>query len=372
MNKNVFDGQPSIILEHRPFFSIIIPCYTKTPEYKTLPMLLDSILAQDMNDDIEVILADDCSPANYQKVVDKYRDKLSIRQIKTDYNFAPGNTREKGVSIAEGEWVCFADHDDEFVPGTLKDIKSNIIANREDQFVVANFYEMNPDTREIIRAMEYTRNWMHAKFYNLDNFWKKYNIHFKKDLLTHEDICVSTQINCAAHMSGKEPLYLNIFCYSWMSRPTTISREKYGDHSFIEVFYKDYIISTGYTYFDQFENNGVDYEYTFESTIDVLLYCYFYLQGIKFHHHDDWIRDNEQYAREYLIKIKETFGVNNRAIIEYSSINDAAIYVTVRDSAVIGVGTFIETETFAQWLDILHKDIPERLTMSEVITKANM
>ena len=56
-----------------------------------------------MNDDIEVILADDCSPESYQEVVDSYRDILSIRQIKTDYNFTPGNTREKGVSIADGE-----------------------------------------------------------------------------------------------------------------------------------------------------------------------------------------------------------------------------------------------------------------------------
>lgn len=367
-NKNVFTGYPSITLDHRPFYSIIIPCYNSG---KTLGTLLDSILAQNMNDDLEVILADDCSPESYQDIVEQYSNILSIRQIQTDYNFAPGNTREKGVSIAEGEWICFADHDDEFIPETLRIVKEMILESGEDQFVVTNFYEMNPSTREIIRTMEGTRNWMHAKFYNLDNFWKKYDIHFKKDLLTHEDICVSSQINCAAVMSGKEPSYFPIFTYCWMARPTTISREKYGDHSFIEVFYRDYIESTGYTYYNQFLKYGMDVNYTFESMVEVLLYCYFYLQGIKFHQ-SNWLRENEQHAREYLLTIKEAFGVSNQFIFDYISRNDAEMYIKIRESAYIGVGSNIETETLWQFLEKLHKDLPTRETMSEVIKKENL
>lgn len=368
--KNIsFDGKPSIVLEHRPFYSIIIPCYNSG---KTLGSLLESIVQQDMNEDIEVILSDDHSTESYQDIVNGYRNILSIRQIQTDYNFAPGNTREKGVSIAEGEWVCFADHDDEFIPFALKEIKQNILESGEDQFVVTDFYEMNPDTREIIREMKGTRNWMHSKFYNLDNFWKKYDIHFKKDLLTHEDICVSSQVNCAAIMSGKEPSYFPIFSYCWMSRPTTISREKYGDHAFLEVFFRDYIESTGYTYYRQYFKYGLSSEYTFSSMVEVLIYCYFYLQGIKFQHPTDWIRDNEQHAREYFLTIKETFKVTNQDIINFCSQNDAGLFVKVRESANIGVGTFIETETFLQWLDKLHKDIPVRETMSQVIKKENL
>lgn len=369
-NTNVFDGSPSIILNHRPYFSIIIPCYNSR---KTLGGLLESIIAQDMNDDIEVILADDCSPESYQDVVERYNKKLSIRQIRTDYNFAPGNTREKGASIAEGEWICFADHDDEFVPGTFKEIKKAIWENNEDQFVVANFYEMNPDTREVIQEMRGMRNWMHAKFYNLDNFWRKYNIHFKKDLLTHEDICVSSQINCAAVKSGKEPLCLDLFCYMWMARPTSISREKYGDRTFLEVFYRDYIESTGYTYIDQLVNNNVDVGYVYDSVLEVLLYCYFYMQGFKFHRPVDWLRDNEQHAREYFVTIKEMFGVTNTEIINYIAQDEARMYMEVKDFAHIGAGPFMETETFAQWLDKLHSDIHiNRVAMSDAMHKENL
>ena len=369
MSTNNFNGQPSIILEHRPFYSIIIPCYNSR---KTLGALLDSIVAQEMNDDIEVILSDDHSTEPYQDIVDKYIDILSIRQIQTDYNFAPGNTREKGVSIAEGEWVCFADHDDEFIPNTLKEVKNRILETGENQFVVTDFYEMNPDTREIIREMRGTRNWMHSKFYHLDNFWKRYDIHFKKDLLTHEDICVSSQINCAAVMSGREPSYFDIFTYCWMSRPTTISREKYGDHSFLEVFFNDYIESTGYTYYRQYYKYGMSDEYISSSMIEVLLYCYFYIQGFKFHHPINWIRDNENYARDYFVTLKETFKITNKQILEFVKQNDASLYVAVRDSAYVGVGPFVEVETFGQFMDKLHKDIYMKETMSQVMRKENM
>lgn len=364
-----FSGKPSIVLEHRPFYSIIVPCYNSR---KTIGSLLDSIVAQEMNEDIEVILSDDHSTESYDDVVDEYKNILSIKRILTDYNFAPGNTREKGVSIAEGEWVCFADHDDEFIPNTLKEVKNKILETGENQFVITDFYELNPDTREIIRTMEGTRNWMHSKFYNLDNFWKRYDIHFKKDLLTHEDICVSSQINCAVEMSKKEPLYFNIFTYYWMSRPTSISREKYGNHCFLEVFFKDYIESTGYTYYRQYMKYGMSSDYAFDAMVEVFVYCYFYLQGIKFHQGHDWLRENEQHVREYLILIKETFKVSNKDIFEYIARNDADMYIKVRDSAFIGVGSHIETETLWQFLEKMHKDLHVRETMSDVIRKENL
>ena len=365
---NYFDGKPSIILDHRPFYSIIIPCYNSG---KVIDRLLDSIVSQNMNDDLEVIIADDCSTEPYQDVIDKYRNTLSIRQIQTDYNFAPGNTREKGVRIAEGEWICFADHDDEFIPGALAEIKTKILESGEDRFVITNFYEMNPDTREIINEMIGTRNWMHAKFYNLDNFWRRYDFHFKKDLLTHEDICVSSQVNCAVSIHGKQPTCFDIFSYCWMARPTTISRERYGNHTFLEVFFRDYIESTGYTIYNMIFKYGLSMNFAFNAMVEVLLYCYFYLQGIKFHQ-PDWFRENEQHAREYLIKIKETFNVTNKQIYDHVANYDAGLYVEVRKTSTIAVGSFIEEETFLQFIDKLHKDIVRRETMSQVIRKENL
>ena len=112
-NINIFDGNPSVELDHRPFFSIVVACYNPSVY---LERLLKSIEKQDMNDNIEVILSDDHSTEDYQVFVEKFSDRLCIRQIQTDYNFGPGNTREKGCTIVTGEWLTFADQDDCFEP----------------------------------------------------------------------------------------------------------------------------------------------------------------------------------------------------------------------------------------------------------------
>lgn len=367
MTENIFNGSPSIILEHRPFLSIIVACYNSR---ETIGNLLDSILNQNMEDDLEVILADDNSTESYQDIVDQYKTKLSIRQIKTDYNFAPGNTREKGVSIAEGEWITIADHDDEFIENALPQVRDIIKNTNEKYYVITDFIEVNAETGKTIREMKGTRNWNHGKFYNLDNLWKAYNIHFKKDLLTHEDIYISSCINSVMHkINGDKPLYIELFTYKWNARPTSVSREKYGEHSFLEVFLGDYITSTGYAYLEQLNSNQIDESYVLHSVIEVLLYCYFYSQGFIFHDPINYKRDNENLCRVYLVKIKETFQIDNTFILNYVSQNDAELFESVREFAKIGCGPFVESVTFIQWLNVLHADIVKRVTMSDAMHK---
>lgn len=367
INAEIYNGQPSFKLPQRPWLSIIVPCYNSR---KTLGALLQSIVDQNMEDEIEVILSDDHSTESYQDIVEMYNDTLSIRQVMTEYNFAPGNTRERGVSIAEGEWVAFADHDDVYIPGTLRQIKDIIVQSGEQYYAIANFIEANPDTGEVIREMKGFRNWNHAKFYNLDNFWKANDIHFKKDLLTHEDIYISSTVNCAIRrVNGDNPLFIDVFCYIWNNRPTSISREKYGDHTFLEVFYEDYIKSTGDVYIEQYKQGRLDNVYATDSVLEILLFCYFYTESFKFHDPNGYIRENDEFSRRYLVAIKQAFGFTNDFIVSYVAQEDAIRYTSVRETAIIGAGPCLESRTFAQWLDYLHEDIKPRITMSDAMHK---
>lgn len=354
-------------LPSRPFFSIIIPCYNSR---ETLPNLLESIVKQDMKDEIEVIISDDHSTEDYMDVLDYYKDKIYIILTQTDYNFAPGNTREKGVESATGQWLCFADHDDEFIEKTLEDIKTALIENNEQYLGIANFYEVNPETRTVIQEMKRTRNWNHAKFYNYDNLWKPFNIHFKKDLLTHEDIYISSCVNCAlASLNGDNPLYIDIFCYSWMKRPTSISREKYGNYSFLETFFTDYIDSTGYAFLENFKNNRVPLKYAIDACIGVLVLSYFYLESFVFSDPVNYKKENFDYAKDYLIAVKEAFGISNEYIYKYVAANNAEFYEFQRKYALIATGSCMPRDSFYQWLDYLHHDIQPKLTMSQCMKK---
>ena len=366
MDNNIYNGIASIMLKKRPFFSIVVPCYNSR---KTIGKLLRTIAMQGMNDEIEVILSDDCSTESYQDIVNVYSKILSIKQIQTDYNFGPGNTREKGISVVEGEWLCFADHDDEFIVNSLQEIKEKIILSGEKYYVVTKFYEVDPDTREVIKEYHYERNLLHGKFFNLDNFWKKHDLHFKKDLKTHEDIHLLSHANYASIAHGTYPLYIDSPIYCWMAHENSLSRKRFKEEYFKKYFFKDYIDATGYSYRDCFIKYNADYDFTKISMIEVLAYCYFYIQGMKFYNNYNLLVENEKYTKQYLITVKEMFNVTNKQIVEFASMNEATAYVEIRKSANLYVGTFIESETFIQFLNRLHEDDQIRETMSQVMKK---
>lgn len=367
-----YNGEPSIILPHRPFFSVIVACYSSKD---TIGILLQSIVDQDMKDDIEVVLSDDCSPdQSYNEVVDTFKDKICIRQVQTDYNFAPGNTRERGIEYATGEWITIADHDDQYIPGSLKKIKDELTRSNEQYYMVANFREVNFKTKKIVREMKHSMGWNHAKFYNMDNLWKAQNIHFKKDLMSHEDICISSQINCAMKHLNSTPKFSDTFCYIWYSRPTSVSRSKYGnddgvDHNFLEIFFEDYINSTASVYFDKLEQGYIDKNYALQNVLEVVGYVYFYMQSFIFNHPDKYIAKNINLARELLINTKEVFDINNDDIYNWFAANGAANFATVEKSAIIGVGNFIPPYSLKEWLDMLHHDLKKRIVTSDMIHK---
>lgn len=379
----ITDGIPSRDFGHRPFFSIIIPCYNSR---KTIGELLASIEAQGMNDDIEIILSDDHSPESYQDVVDPFRERMRIIQTQTDYNFAPGNTREKGVQYATGEWLAFADHDDLYIVDTLSQIKEIVQETGEKYYIISNFLEVDPNTHAIIRKHVHTRNWNHAKFYNLDNFWKAFDIHFKKDLLTHEDIYISSVVNCACNKYNTEPLLVNMFTYIWNARPTSLSRAEYKNRNFLEVFFRDYIASTGDLYLERWKRRDITEEYAVRSAINIILFCYFYTQGFKFQKPNDWLEINDYHARDFLMRCLDTFEYFDTDYIwNYCGVNYAEFYRGVRDVAYIGSGGFIEDMDFRRWLDYMqdeanfpdlenynaHKDDPVNTTMVKEMSKVD-
>ena len=353
----ITDGKPSRELEYRPFFSIIIPCYNSR---KTIGDLLASIEAQNMADDIEIILSDDHSPESYQDIVDPFRERLCIKQVQTEYNFAPGNTRERGVKAVTGEWLAFADHDDVYIVDTLPQIKDIIQERGEKYYVISNFIEANPETHAILRYHNQTRNWNHAKFYNKDNFWDAYDIHFKKDLLTHEDIYISSVVNCACNKFNTEPLMVDIYTYIWNSRPTSISRTGYGDRNFLEVYFRDYIKSTGDLYLEKYKEDEITEQFAIKSVINVLLFVYFYSQGFKFTR-EDWLEINDYHARDYVERCIKTFDFTTKSIIDYCRPDYARFYREVRETAYIGTGGFIEDKSFPDWLDYMQdkKNFPD-------------
>ncbi len=90
----------------KPRFSIIVPVYNRPDE---LHELIES-LSNQLFRDFELIVVEDGSDKLSDKVIDQYKNKLTIKYLKQG-NTGPAIARNNGMSAAAGEYFLFIDSD---------------------------------------------------------------------------------------------------------------------------------------------------------------------------------------------------------------------------------------------------------------------
>lgn len=119
--------------------SVIIPAYNCE---KFISMALDSALMQDVP--MEVLVINDCSRDNLDKVMRDYAGDDRVRYLKNEKNLGVAETRNKGVRLAKGEFIAFLDADDYWAPGKLK--RQLALIREKDTVICSTGRElMNPD-----------------------------------------------------------------------------------------------------------------------------------------------------------------------------------------------------------------------------------
>lgn len=344
----------------RPLITVVCAYYNGE---KTIRRVLDSIVNQNMfKEDLEVVIVDDCSthetPFGDPEFKNYYFDKLNLHIFKTDHNHGyPGPVRELAVEQAHGEWLTIIDQDDAFVEDVFKSVLKEIKENNVKHYFCTNFFkvEMYDNT---VTEMIHQLNWNHGKFYNLD-FWRKYKIHYREDMISHEDIYISSQVNCILN-SLKEDFYLSdIFTYKWIKRPDSVSNSSYSieqdnlPHEYMEKFFGDYFKSTGYCYIERYRDGMIDRDYAIAMVIQVLIYGYFYMQKFMFHHKDIYIVSNLIECSKYVRLVKSEFGLTNQFIYDYCAANEGEFFESTRAQAAIATGPIIPQITFRGWLEIM-------------------
>ena len=96
-----------------PCVSVIVPLYNKSAFVRRT---VESILAQTVTD-LEVVVVDDGSTDDGGAIVSGIDDSR-IRLVHQE-NHGPGAARNKGLSLATGDYVAFLDADDEWLPSFL-------------------------------------------------------------------------------------------------------------------------------------------------------------------------------------------------------------------------------------------------------------
>lgn len=327
--------------------SVIIPAYNSGPY---IGRLLTSIVKQKFQD-LEVVIADDCSTEPYDEIVDSFRDKLNIVRTSTKYNCCPGNTRQAGVDAASGDYYTFADHDDAYYIGVFKDVYK-IINRDHPEVIFTDFVEVEPGTDRVLRKHSKDFGWTHGKFFSAE-WWKKHELGYKKDLKSHEDIYLSTRVDCALRADGIKPYYLPITSYKWTAHPDSVSRRE--DRLFIETHMSEYLEATGYAYLEDYEKRH-DIDYSLYRAVSVVLYAYFYHMGIAFTMKGEMLPDTAVYIKDYVDAVKETFSMTSEDIVRYSTRDKGDFYWSCMDNAKIATGPYVPFLTLQQYLVMLEDE----------------
>ena len=187
-----------------PAISVIIPVYNSE---KYLAECLNSIINQTFKD-IEIICIDDGSTDKSLEILNKYKEKDDRIHILTQQNEYAGAARNKGLSIATGNYIIFLDSDDFFELDMLEKMHKKIVSDNSD-VVVCGYYNYDNIKNEVIDIYYMREIYTNLSPFkaidivnNIFNFcrpnpWTKL---FKRDLFVKNNLKFDTTI-CSNDMS---------------------------------------------------------------------------------------------------------------------------------------------------------------------------
>ena len=111
--------------------SVVIPMYNAE---KTIEACLQSVIAQQDSDDVEVIVVDDGSTDGSHKIIDEIKKNYEIKYL-IQNNSGPYVARKNGIQIARGKYVVCLDSDDILTGGSLSSLRKILEEQPEVDFV---------------------------------------------------------------------------------------------------------------------------------------------------------------------------------------------------------------------------------------------
>jgi CDP-glycerol glycerophosphotransferase len=100
-----------------PDVTVIVPVFNKA---RYVEDCLDSILSQDLAA-LEVIFVDDASSdGSYELLLTRAGREARVRAVRNEVNVGAGDSRNRGLELARGNFVQFTDADDLLPPGSLR------------------------------------------------------------------------------------------------------------------------------------------------------------------------------------------------------------------------------------------------------------
>lgn len=99
------------MISDKILISVVIPSYNRAD---TVGQTIDSIIAQQVDADIEIVIGDDCSTDNAREVLLKYKEQYPdiINLIFHEHNVGLGANWAICIKACKGKYICNCDNDD--------------------------------------------------------------------------------------------------------------------------------------------------------------------------------------------------------------------------------------------------------------------
>ena len=133
----------------RILISTIIPSYNRAD---TVGQTIESILTQEVDADIEIVIGDDCSTDNAREVLLAYQEKYPdiIRLIFHEQNLGLGANWATCVKACKGKYICNCDNDDYWHNPHKLQIQLDYMESHPDcNICITNHRTLNRSTGEV-------------------------------------------------------------------------------------------------------------------------------------------------------------------------------------------------------------------------------
>lgn len=164
-------------------FSVVIPVYNKAD---TILETIQSVLMQSC-EDREIVVVDDGSQDDLDRALQPVCEQIRIIRQK---NAGVAAARNRGIQESQGEYICFLDADDLWMPEHLETLNNTIDANPGTKFVSTMYRTTFPDGTE--RSKLAVLSGKPDVFLEMDYF--KLVLKFSTTLIHTDTVCIHRDV----------------------------------------------------------------------------------------------------------------------------------------------------------------------------------
>lgn len=207
------------IQNERPLVTIIVPVYNAEDSIKRC---LDSILKQTYTE-IEILALNDGSKDQSLGILLDYSQKHSSIKVIDQENCGVSITRNRGIKLAKGTYVCFIDNDD-YLDSNYVETFVNHINESNTDIVVGGYRRVNTDFKILFQEKLQEGKW--SKYVIMAPWAKIYRTQFLLDndiqFLDYK-IGEDAYFNLDAFSKTEKIAIIDYIGYNWFFNDTSVS-----------------------------------------------------------------------------------------------------------------------------------------------------